>query len=262
MKKSIIYLAVLLAGMSSCKDFLTEEPVLSQSNELTLAKFSGLDDATAALYSRLNSYAWYGGSHVLISELSGGNARNPISYPGSGRYTQNTKWNYNESSTSSIWFYSDYTIAAANNVINNLEGKETSEVTTAMINNVKAEALAMRAFCHFDLVKMFAQPYTYKKDALGVPVMLVTENGQPARNTVEEVYTQIVADLKEAETLMADNYSREGAIDAAAAWNKTSIQALLSRVYLYMGEWQNAADYATKAFRRQVSGYVYSEHIG
>ena len=104
----------------------------------------------------------------------------------------------------------------------------------------------MRAFCHFDLVKMFAQPYTYKKDALGVPVMLVTENGQPARNTVEEVYTQIVADLKEAETLMADNYSREGAIDAAAAWNKTSIQALLSRVYLYMGEWQNAADYATK----------------
>ena len=39
MKKSIIYLAVLLAGMSSCKDFLTEEPVLSQSNELTLAKF-------------------------------------------------------------------------------------------------------------------------------------------------------------------------------------------------------------------------------
>ena len=246
MKKSIIYLAVLLAGMSSCKDFLTEEPVLSQSNELTLAKFSGLDDATAALYSRLNSYYWYGGSHVLISELSGGNARNPISYPGSGRYTQNTKWNYNESSTSSIWFYSYYTIAAANNVINNLEGKETSEVTTAMINNVKAEALAMRAFCHFDLVKMFAQPYTYKKDALGVPVMLVTENGQPARNTVEEVYTQIVADLKEAETLMADNYSREGAIDAAAAWNKTSIQALLSRVYLYMGEWQNAPDYATK----------------
>lgn len=247
MKKSIIYMAVLLTGMSvsSCKDFLVEEPVLSQSNELTLAKFSGLDDATAALYARLNSYYWYGGSHVLISELSGGNARNPISYPGSGRYTQNTKWNYNESSTSSIWYYSYYTIAAANNVINNLEGKESTEVTSQMINNIKAEALAMRAFCHFDLVKVFGQPYSAKSE-LGVPVILVTENGQPARNTVEEVYAQIVADLKEAESLMADSYSREGVTDKAACFNKLSIQALLSRVYLYMGDWQNAADYATK----------------
>lgn len=247
MKKSIIYLAVLLAGasVSSCKDFLEEEPVMSQSNELTLSKFSGLDDATAALYTRLNSYYWYGGSHVLISELSGGNARNPISYPGSGRYTQNTKWNYNESSTSSIWYYSYYTIAAANNVINNLEGKESSEVSAQDINNIKAEALAMRAFCHFDLVKVFGQPYSAKTE-LGVPVILVTENGQPARNTVEEVYAQIVSDLTEAETLMSDSYSREGVVDAAACFNKLSIQALLSRVYLYMGDWQNAADYATK----------------
>lgn len=248
MKKSIIYLAVLLAGtsFSSCKDFLEEEPVMSQSNELTLSKFSGLDDATAGLYSRFNSYAWYGGSHVLMYELSGGNARNPISYPGSGRYTQNTKWNYNESSTSSIWFYSYYTIASANNVLSNLEGKESSEVTTEMINNVKAEALAMRAFCHFDLVKVFGHAYTRDKSALGVPVVLVTENGQPARNTVEEVYTQIVKDLQDAELLMSDNYVREGVIDAAACFNKTSIQALLSRVYLYMGDWQNCADYATK----------------
>lgn len=245
MKNSIIYLAALLAGtsFSSCKDFLTEEPVLSQSNELTLAKFSGLDDATAGLYSRLNSYYWYGGSHVLIGELSGGNARNPISYSGSGRYTQNTKWNYNESSTSSIWYYSYYTIASANNVLNNLEGKESSEVSAQDINNIKAEALAMRAFCHFDLVKVFGNR---EMSALGVPVILVTENGQPARNTVKEVYDQIVADLTEAESIMADGYSREGVVDKTACFNKTSIQALLSRVYLYMGEWQKAADYATK----------------
>lgn len=247
MKKSIVYIAVLLAGatFSSCNDFLEEEPVLSQSNELTLSEFKGLDDATAGLYSRLNSYYWYGGSHVLMYELSSGNARNPITYAGSGRYTQNTKWNYNESSTSSIWYYAYYTIAAANNVLNNLEGKENAEVTAQMINNVKAEALAMRAFCYFDLVKVFAQPYTYDKSALGVPVVLVTEMGLPARNTVEEVYAQIVSDLTTAESLMGDNYSREGVIDEAACFNKTSIQALLSRVYLYMGEWQKAADYAT-----------------
>lgn len=248
MKKSIIYLSLLLAGasMSSCNDFLTEEPVLTQSNELTLSKFSGLDDATAALYARFQSYGWYGASYVLSSELSGGNARNPISYPGSGRYLTQSQWTYSETNTmSTVWAYGYYTIAAANNVINNLEGKESSEVSAQDINNIKAEALAVRALCYFDLVNIFAQPYTYQKDALGVPVVLVTEMGSPVRNTVAEVYTQIVSDLTEAENLISNSYSREGTIDAAACFNKFSIQALLSRVYLYMGEWQKAADYAT-----------------
>jgi hypothetical protein len=45
---------------------------------------------------------------------------------------------------------------------------------------------------------------------------------------------------------MSDSYTRSGALDAAAVVSKPAIQALLSRVYLYMGSWQKAADYATK----------------
>jgi hypothetical protein len=87
-------------------------------------------------------------------------------------------------------------------------------------------------------------PYTTNKDALGVPVVLVTENGKPARNTVAEVYDQIVKDLTEAEGLMSADYSR-GFTDATAGANKLTIEAFMSRVYLYMGNWQKAADYAT-----------------
>lgn len=230
----------------SCGDFLTEEPILKQSNEMTLAKYDGLNNAGAALYTMMQSNYWYDGEFLLQSELRAGNAKNPVSLPGSGRYRGDTQWNYTANSTSSLWAYAYYTITWADNILANVEGKSESGVTQQDWDNLKAEALFMRALCHFDLVITYAQPYTTQPESLGVPVILKTENGQPARNTVKEVYDQVVADLLEAEGLIADNFTRAGATDPRAMVSKQAIQALLSRVYLYMGEWQKCADYATK----------------
>lgn len=246
MKKIILGLAVVSAGLfSSCSDFLTEEPILKQSNELTFAEFDNLDKAGAALLAMTQSDSWYDGSYLMQSEMRCGNAKNPKSMPGSGRYRNETQWNFNESVTSPLWSYAYYTIARANNVINNLEGKNVNGVTEQQVNNLKAEALFVRALCHFDLVITYCQPYN-TTDTLGVPVVLVTENGRPARSAKKVVYNQVVKDLTEAESLMSDNYTRSDATDKAAVVSKPAIQALLSRVYLYMEEWQKAADYATK----------------
>ena len=248
MKKILMGLALLsIAGsFTSCSDFLEEAPELSQSNEITLSKYEGLDKAGSALYAMMQSYSWYGAQFILQSELRAGNAKNPKTLEGSGRYRQDAQWNYTENNTSSLWSYAYYTISWANNIINNLNGKETSTVTTQDLNNLKAEALFMRALCHFDLVITYGQPYTTQPESLGVPVVLVTENGQPSRNKVKEVYEQVVADLLEAEGLISNDFTRAGISDPAAMVSKSAIQALLSRVYLYMGEWQKCADYATK----------------
>ena len=248
MKKTIIGLALIATAstFTACKGFLEEEPLMKQSNELTFATFDGLNQAGAALYSRLQSATWYDGQFILQSELRAGNAKNPLSIPGSGRYRNDTQWNYNESSTSSLWTHAYYTISWANNIINHLETADKGDATDQDVNNLKAEALFMRALCHFDLVITYAQSYKCGTGNPGVPVILVTENGLPARNTVGEVYDQVVKDLLEAESLMSDSYARKGVDDAAAACTKPAIQALLSRVYLYMENWQGAADYATK----------------
>jgi hypothetical protein len=79
-----------------------------------------------------------------------------------------------------------------------------------------------------------------------VPIILKTENGKPSRNTVAEVYDQILDDLTKAESLISDDFTRAGVSDPTAMVSRSAIQALLSRVYLYMGKWQLAADYATK----------------
>jgi starch-binding outer membrane protein, SusD/RagB family len=247
MKKILLGVALVSAGIfTSCSDYLNEEPKLKQSNELTFSTYSNLNSAGAALYGMMQSSSWYDGEFVLESEMRAGNAKNPTSLAGSGRYRDDTQWNYTSSSTSPLWAYAYYTIARANNVINNLDGKVSSEVSQQDVDNLKAEALFMRALSHFDLVITYAQPYNNTTDTLGVPVVLTTQNGKPARNSVKAVYRQVVKDLTQAESLMSDSYSRSGALDAAAVVSKEAIQALLSRVYLYMGSWQNAADYASK----------------
>ena len=72
--------------------------------------------------------------------------------------------------------------------------------------------------------------------SLGVPVVLVSDvNNLPARNTVAEVYKRIVTDLTEAESIIATDYTRSDVTDATAVASKSAVQALLSRVYLYMG---------------------------
>lgn len=250
MKKILFSCAVLSAMMLvSCDGFLEQEPELSQSNELTLSSYDGINNATAGLYTMFQSASWFDGEYILSSEMRCGNAKKPLQEPGSGRYTGYTTWIYNENSTSPVWSYAYYTIAWANNVINaipNIDINQERNATQADLDNLMAEALFVRAFCYHNLVTTYAQPYTYQPESLGVPVVLVTENGTPARNTVAEVYTQIVKDLTDAEALMADGYQRAGVNDPVAAATKPAIQAFLSRVYLYMGNWQGAADYATK----------------
>lgn len=248
MKKIAIYgLSVLMAGLSACNGFLTEEPVTSQSNDITLATYDGLAKATLGAYTFLNDGQWYGANFVLSCELRSGNAKNPTNTDfTSGRLINEYNWNYTTNSTSNLWQYAYFAIAGANNVINNLEGKESNDVAAQDLDNLKAEALFIRALGHFDLVRLYAQPYTSAPQSPGVPVMLVSELGLPARNTVEEVYDQVVKDLLSAESIIADDYTHEGIADKFASASKPAIQALLSRVYLYMGEWQKAADYATK----------------
>lgn len=256
MKKIILYIGVLAAlmALTGCNDFLTREPKLQQSNEITLSTYAGLNDATHGAYYYLASTSWYGQSWVVDAEMRSGNGMK-TTFANSNRCTQAYNWNYTEDGTSGMWSVAYMTIAMANNVIDNLEGKAVGDVTEQDLNNLKAECLFIRAFAHFCNVLTYGQPYTYCKDnakeSLGVPYVYHTDpNGRPKRETVISNYENIVKDLLEAEKIMDPAYVatsvRPSLVDPASAVNIHTIQALLSRVYLYMGEWQKSADYATK----------------
>ena len=75
--------------------------------------------------------------------------------------------------------------------IDSVEGKERDRI------RLKAEALALRGYLYFHLVNIYGQPYNYDKSALGVPLHLVSKVSSASipRNTVEEVYAQVLKDL-------------------------------------------------------------------
>ncbi len=250
--KYIGSLIVVFAIITSCgEDFLVEEPKLLQSNELALSDFSGLENATAGAYSLLCGAQWYGLNMVIVPDLKGGNAkRSPIS---SGRFADEYVWVNDATNTLNLWTSAYDAIARANNVINTIDdGFEQPGITVDQLNQLKGEALFLRALAHFDMVRVYAQPYAYATrsgaqgtEPLGVPYVTVTELEYPSRNTVEEVYANIIADLTSAIALLPVTVNREGQTTPKSWASEFAAQALLARVYLYKEDWQNAADAAT-----------------
>jgi len=253
MKKYIYIVSamILAASLSSCKKgFLEEAPVLSQSDVLTLSDFDGLNKATAGCYAPLASTDWYGEEFILINELKTMNGKKLIGTDyDSGRCKDHYNVNWTSDNTSGLWGDAYYTIVAASEVIDNLSNANGEVgIDEQDLKNLKAECLFIRALAHFDLVRMYAQPYCFTADAshLGVPVVLHKDpSGKPARAKVSEVYTAIVNDLTEAESIIGSEYRRAGN-DPTAVVSLDAIRALLARVYLYSEQWQKAADYATK----------------
>jgi len=258
--KKIAYIALLAAAVfaSGCKNFLVEEPFLTQSNALALIDYNALNKAVAGAYSPLADGTWYGADLVLTSEMRADNATIPTSTSfQSGRYQPPFYMTYSADATVGLWGYGYYVISAVNNVLeaieeNGIDNYAKGDVTVQDIKNLQAECYFLRALSMFDMARTYA--YSPAKAAVVnfndcIPIILKTDKTakeQPARNTVAEVYNQIIDDLTTAETLMEADYARAGVTDKKAAATLPAIQALLSRVYLYNQNWQGAADYATK----------------
>ena len=127
-----------------------------------------------------------------------------------------------------------YKIAVGANLIAEQIEEGTSEVSDQLLG----ENLYLRGLIYFQMGNVFGRPYNQGTENLSVPLKLSSDTeDRPDRNTVGEVYDQVIADLTRAEQLMTIN---KGAPYAS----KPAAQALLSRVYLYMEDNQRAIDYA------------------
>jgi hypothetical protein len=111
----------------------------------------------------------------------------------------------------------------------------------AEFTQIKGEAHALRGLALFDLVRMYGQHYTFTGDAShpGVPIVLESDvTILPSRNTVAQVYAQVISDLNTGIGMMS--MTRNGPF----FMTKEAAQALLSRVYLYMEDYSNAVSMA------------------
>ena len=140
----------------------------------------------------------------------------------------------------------------------------------AVVRKIMAQAHFARALAMFDICNAYAQPYNYTADHkhIGIPILthVAAFDEELPRKNVDEVYAQILADLAEAMSLFDEV---EKVAPAAVQKSKISdcyhisyiaCEALLARIYLYMEEWEKAAQYS-KSVMEKVALSPASEYI-
>jgi tetratricopeptide (TPR) repeat protein len=255
-KKQYLAVGVFFLGMIfiSCgKGFLEKEQVGRISKELLLSDMPGVRAALNGAYNRMayyqvNEFGMYGdvaGDH--IKENSAGTAVPPM-YP---EYNFSSNAGDDEFAVGHIWTYAFVALDHVNSILEAIPAlKDKFPASISELDQITAQGLIMRALCHFDLCKVYGQTYQYTANAshLGVPVILKTPSPGTLvpRKTVKEVYAQVIADLKEGERLLKANPLARDPFSASyqAAWG------LLSRVYLYMGEWDQSIAYADSVINK------------
>lgn len=138
-------------------------------------------------------------------------------------------------------------INVANNIIESVE-KVPQQTTSEKLGvaKVRGEAHFLRAAYYFWLVNLYAKPYspaTARTD-LGIPIKTISKVNDViyTRHTVQEVYDQVMADLKQAEQDLARTETPKSFYRV----DSTAVHFLMSRVYLYQQNWEMAARYADK----------------
>lgn len=245
--------AILAASLSSCvNDWLDVAPSDGTDADAALTSSSDLDAARTGMYKALKGNSsfvdYYGQQFFVYGDVHAGDDYQYNNIGGSNRASFYYDMNYqtaSEFNTSTVSWQSPYVvIGRANRIIAAAEGGKLSDAVEAKakIEQYAAEAKVLRALAHFDLVRIYGKPYTEDQGAsLGVP--LVTEvlesNAKPARSTVAEVYAQVVKDLTEA--ISSNALATETKPGYVSVWGA---KAILSRVYLNMGDYANALSVA------------------
>jgi tetratricopeptide (TPR) repeat protein len=251
----IVFVAGLFLSVPSC-DFLEVETVGRTTMPNFFSDVAGLKAGLSGSYSRMFDY--YSSEFYKYPEVAGNMVdldmiSSDVEMVDQFNFTSDPEQEVG--AVGYIWRKILVALANVNNVLEyappliNAFPNQKEEIEL-----VQAQALFLRALCHFDLYRVYAQPYNYTADAshLGVPVLLMTPGPDdlPSRATAKQVFDQIIKDLQDAEALFGNRPMRD-----AYHVSKKAVWALLSRVYLYKEDWDNAIVYASKVIDQSSLAY-------
>jgi starch-binding outer membrane protein, SusD/RagB family len=247
---STLFTAILALVFSSCsKDYLNTVPTDQVSSEsaftTTANAMQALNGIHRSMYFQWNNQGESGeGSMNINREMLGEDL--VMTSSGNGWYNTTYQWLAHRTETGTgpyfPWRMYYRIIANANMIINNIDKAVGPDADKKAI---KGEALAYRGWAHFQLVQLFGKRYdktAVPNTNLGVPIMLTNSIEGQARNTVEEVYTQILTDLDDAITNLT-GYTRAN----KSHFNVNVVKGIKARVALTMQNWALAASLAVEA---------------
>lgn len=217
MKKTIYILIVLLFTQVSCTKILDVQPTASIAADQAIKDKTGVEKAITGAYYSLHDVGNYGRNHIILEDLTADN----LNWTGTTREYQQFAENQiaaDNGIVDGIWSSNYDCINRVNNVLSRIADIDMS---TQERNTFTGDGLFLRALSHFNLLCYFGAIPVKTKPTLGLNDL------NQARNSVQDVYSQIITDLLGAEQLLPASRP----IGFASAY---SAKALLARVYLTM----------------------------
>jgi starch-binding outer membrane protein, SusD/RagB family len=238
--KKLLFITCIIIFASAC-EVLDVEPQNSIPAESAFKDKAGIERGILGAYNGLQSLSYYGRTYCIFSDLAADNLIHPsnataVSY---SEVDNNAILPENES-VDGIWSAIYDAINVANNVI--VKVPDIADMSAEEKNKALGELYFLRALHHFNLVNYFGAVPIKITPTIGV------DNVNAARNSVEEVYAQIITDLQFASTNLSASTSTK--IRAS----KQAANAILARVYLYKKDYQNAFFYANEVIEN--GGYT------
>jgi len=249
--KNKLTLFLLLAGLlmmgEACSDLLDNpDPSTSISQDAALSDEGAIRSLRASMYGWLQQIE-FSTTYMLGPEAQ---ADNLFNRDGSSRL-QGFSQNQLRAGVGTGSYDDAYNLILDANLL--AEGIEEGVISDDLRNQFRGEGLVMRAFAMHYLVKAFGyDPGAIPSSGQGAgwdlgiiirtsPTLTLNDADARPRNTVAEVYAQMVSDLQEAASLLENQFTDPGFATHAFA------QALLARVQLYNRNWSAADQAATNA---------------
>lgn len=253
-----IFILCGLMAFTSCKKWLDVKPKTQVASDDAFTDEQGFKDALTGAYENMTKNDAYGRelSYGMVEAL----AQNYTTYAIYTTYYHDATYDYQFAATKArmdaVWKTNYNTIANLNNLIDNIEKADKNLFTGSDYQVIRGEAYGLRAFNHFDLLRLYAPSYAAGgAGQKGIPYRASLTTANVSSSTVSEVVAKIIADLLVASDMLktvdplvpANNipattggYLR----DRRYKFNYFAVRALLARVYLYSGDTAKALECA------------------
>ena len=250
--RNVIIKTVMAVGIgiaaTSCEGYLDITPDGQVKRDEMLATNEGVEDALYGVYAKLRNTTLYG-QEMYFSSLE--IMSQTLYCYGNTGVTALGQYDYNNTTVKNvfamIWNDMYNNISNVNSVLN---APLVDGANAYPANIYKGEALALRAMMHFDLMRLFAEQITVNPNAKGIPYATEFSLKTPDFETLAENYNHVLADLQEAERLLADEGEYENTTsfmaDRQIHLNLHAVRALMARVFLTKGDKEKALEYAEK----------------
>lgn len=254
--KKLTYIIVFLS-LISCSDFLNIEPVEQISINTQLSTKKGVLVALNGAYYDTrktllaDAFFTYGdllsGNITFTPRVSNGS----ISVPAFVDQIYHFADEKNDSDLRGFYSNSYQIINNVNLILEKID--QVSDATTEEKNQIKAECLALRAFTHFNLYKIYAQNYTYTSDGNHLGIVYNTQSlkvgiDYPARETAKRTLELMQNDIETAIPL----YNSGKAIPEGFEYqflNKNAAKSLAADIALWKNDWQNALKWSDEVIK-------------